>query len=230
MIKNCKQCDEEFKTDSYAIKKGWGNFCSKKCKESNKRIDMSGKKIGRLEVIGIDRIQENKSGKKSCFYKVKCECGKELSMLGNNLKRGNSNSCGCLKKEIMSLPHGDASIHHMYRQYKNGAKKRNYSFDLSIEQFTEIVLKDCFYCGSPPKLSKEVIKRPMNGKVPRNGIDRFNNFLGYTVDNSVPCCFTCNRMKMAWEVNVFLGHIEKIHYFQKNKGKEFTVPYLTVIA
>lgn len=230
MIKNCKECNKEFTTDSYSIKKGWGVFCSKKCNESNKRADMQGQRFGRLEVMGVDSIRKNKSGKKLCFYKVKCDCGKELTMNGGNLKRGGSSSCGCLRKEVMSLPHGDASINHMYRQYRSRSKKKNHSFDLSIEKFTEIILKDCFYCGESPKLSTEIIKRSMNGIVPRNGIDRVDNSLGYTIDNSVPCCKICNIMKMTLGVDSFLSHIEKICNHQENKSVKFPISYLTVVA
>ena len=35
------------------------------------------------------------------------------------------------------------------------------------------------------------------GEFIRNGIDRKDNDKNYTLENSVPCCWTCNRGKMS---------------------------------
>jgi len=50
--------------------------------------------------------------------------------------------------------------------------------------FTEIISMPCEYCG---------------GSLPKAGygLDRKDNSLGYTSENSVPCCTRCNTMKGA---------------------------------
>ena len=61
-----------------------------------KRIDLTGQKFGRLTVIEEDG--KNKNG--SIKWRCKCECGNEITVIGTNLRNGNTTSCGCLQKEI----------------------------------------------------------------------------------------------------------------------------------
>jgi len=70
-------------------------------------------------------------------------------------------------------------------------------FELSLEQFKTLVTQSCVYCD----YHKE-------GEA--NGIDRFDNNKGYTLENSRPCCEMCNHMKQMYHVRYFLakvGHI-----------------------
>lgn len=73
-------------------------------------LDLNGKRFGRLVVIGRaeDRVQKN--GRRRVMWTCQCDCGNVVTVLGDNLKKGVSNSCGCLRKEIMSAAkstHGD---------------------------------------------------------------------------------------------------------------------------
>ena len=43
-----------------------------------------------------------------------------------------------------------------------------------------------------------------------NGVDRVNNDLGYTIENSVTCCSLCNYMKRGMSLSDFIIHINKI--------------------
>ncbi len=43
-----------------------------------------------LNVLGFAEIRKGKS-----FFVCRCECGQEVSVLGANLRSGNSSSCGC---------------------------------------------------------------------------------------------------------------------------------------
>jgi len=61
-------------------------------------IDLVGKKFGRL--IVIDRSYPNQN--KHLMWLCKCDCGKEKIIVGYNLKRNHTNSCGCLRKELTS--------------------------------------------------------------------------------------------------------------------------------
>lgn len=63
-----------------------------------KFLDLTGKRFGRLTVIGVDK--KVKSGKRERYYwKCKCDCGNIKSVRTDCLTSGNVNSCGCLKKE-----------------------------------------------------------------------------------------------------------------------------------
>jgi hypothetical protein len=90
-----------------------------------------------------------------------------------------------------------------FRMVKHSAKQRNYEFALSLENFSEIILKPCTYCGENEK---------------RIGVDRIDNTKGYTVENSNPCCTTCNMMKKVMTVSEFLSHIKKIYNYNAERG------------
>ena len=59
-----------------------------------KVIDLTGKKFGKLTVI--KRVENQ--GKRTMWL-CKCECGNETIVLGSNLTRLHTKSCGCLQKE-----------------------------------------------------------------------------------------------------------------------------------
>ena len=55
---------------------------------------MIGKKVGRWTIIGETR----KKGKK--YYACSCECGTVKAVYYRSLEKGESNSCGCLRREL----------------------------------------------------------------------------------------------------------------------------------
>ena len=72
--------------------------------------------------------------------------------------------------------------------YKERAKTKNLEFSLSFDDFIRITSSNCFYCGNPPSnLTKLNSKRNPSIYV-YNGIDRKNNSIGYTLNNSLSCC------------------------------------------
>ena len=56
---------------------------------------------------------------------------------------------------------------------------------------------------SRKRLSEEILKI--------NGIDRIDNNIGYTNENSVPCCKTCNFAKNILSESQFYLWIKKIY-------------------
>lgn len=91
-----------------------------------------------------------------------------------------------------------------FRYYFNLAKQRNIQFILTEEQFFNIWQKPCKYCGAEIKTI---------------GLDRLDNKLGYTVDNAVPCCIVCNRMKLDLEYDRWISHMKKILSIADKKDK-----------
>lgn len=59
-----------------------------------KRIDMIGKKFGKLTVLE-ELSERDKFGNK--MYKCKCDCGNFIRIRGACLRVGNNKSCGCLR-------------------------------------------------------------------------------------------------------------------------------------
>jgi hypothetical protein len=63
-----------------------------------RRINLTGKKFGRLTVI--EELEERKKGR--IVWRCQCDCGNELNVQGIYLTTGQTQSCGCLKKELES--------------------------------------------------------------------------------------------------------------------------------
>lgn len=93
--------------------------------------------------------------------------------------------------------------------FKKKAKERNLSWQLTYQQFVDMITKECHYCTAPPS-SKRFRRMPWNSKVPINGIDRKNNMVGYEIDNCVPCCGICNRAKSSMSYEDFIMYINRI--------------------
>jgi hypothetical protein len=172
-----------------------------------KRIDLCGKKFGLLSVVSFSHSHVLPSGQKRAMWNVVCDCGSSNVISSSNLKV--TTSCGCLKKEgLNKKPFGIASFNAKYSQYVNSAKKRGFIFDLSKDQFRKIIEQPCFYCGQE-KFTKTQQKN-CNGYFESNGVDRIDSNKGYLLDNCVPCCSVCNKMKLDLSVDKFYEHIEKI--------------------
>ncbi len=92
-----------------------GRENGKSGKPAVNRIDISGQRVGRLVVLRPHR----KPGVASLFYWCRCDCGNERVVGAQNLRRGITQSCGCLQKERASkasLQHGmsHTSIHNTW--------------------------------------------------------------------------------------------------------------------
>lgn len=68
---------------------------NKEKRVSNKLIDISGQKFGRLTVL---KRVDGKKGKRG-FWICKCECGNLHEVYGSVLRNGDTRSCGCLNDE-----------------------------------------------------------------------------------------------------------------------------------
>ena len=62
----------------------------------SKLIDLTGQKFGRLTVLHKDAERITKSGS---YWICQCECGKTKSVKSSSLRRGEIQSCGCLRNE-----------------------------------------------------------------------------------------------------------------------------------
>ena len=59
-------------------------------------IDLTGNKYGKLTVLKKDEERKTKSGS---YWICQCECGNIKSVKSSSLRRGEIQSCGCLRKE-----------------------------------------------------------------------------------------------------------------------------------
>lgn len=115
--------------------------------------------------------------------------------------------CDCL------LISQDAAFGRSIKAYRQQAKRRDLDFNLSFEEFKNLSIQDCHYCGREPMLnsySSDVVV-----KIPLNGVDRVNSDLSYSLDNCVPCCGMCNRAKLDYPKDLFFAWIHRVSDFQR---------------
>lgn len=154
-------------------------------------------------------------GKKRPFlaeiWLYKCKCGKEKEICKRDVVRNNTLSCGCLQKQNhFKLKSGESCFTVLYTQYKGRAKHKNIAFLLSKEEFRNLVIRNCYYCGREP--NNKVMRKNYSGEFIYNGIDRINNDQGYVLQNCVTCCIMCNKGKSSLSQNEFLDWIEKVYF------------------
>lgn len=89
-----------------------------------------------------------------------------------------------------------------YDAFAKSAKVRNIEFHLTNTEFMEISRNDCYLCGKSNRFNH------------RNGVDRFDNNLGYTVDNARSCCNTCNMMKNRFSYSDVIDKFERIYKYR----------------
>lgn len=162
-----------------------------------KKIDLqNGDRFGRLTIIKYDGTHKKPCGTTQSKYLCQCDCGNMVSVLAQNLKNGNTKSCGCLSKESKDnrkLPNNKGVINQIILGYKRHAKRRNLSWELTAENVADIICQPCYYCGVRNS-NKKYTKNCKEG-FEYNGIDRVDNTSGYILGNVVPCCKTCNSAK-----------------------------------
>lgn len=64
-----------------------------------KSIDLTGQRYGRLVVVDYYKSKKDAKGKPIRYWKCRCDCGNIVNTCTNNLRRGNTKSCGCLRRD-----------------------------------------------------------------------------------------------------------------------------------
>jgi hypothetical protein len=190
-----------------------------------------GDKFNRLTITKFIEVDKNNHK----VFEALCDCGNYTKAKGTHMIQNNIKSCGCLFIETHRNSPGEAAFTHLYGRCKRNAKTkiRNYEFNLTYEEFKNIIIQNCYHCGEFPKKWNPYIK--VNGSLKQNrqktiqkdsidrawvsvnGVDRLDNNKGYILENSVPCCIPCNEAKMDRTLEEFLNHAKKIVAFQDKK-------------
>jgi hypothetical protein len=168
-----------------------------------------GDKFGSLTYISESELKVY--GRRTGNFK--CDCGRLHTTTIRNVAYGRTKSCGCKKYDglkahryTMSSPYSkNRTVNSVMTQLKSTAKAKKLPMTLSKEYVEKLVQSHCFYCN-------EKFTVPI-------GLDRIDSSLGYIENNVVPCCSTCNRMKLNLDLSEFITHINKI-YFALNKRGE----------
>ncbi len=180
-------------------------------------MDLTGERFGKL--VAIKRmLNENKH----TMWLCKCECGIEKIIRRSSLTEGRAQSCGCSRGRRRLSPEL-ANLRGLMDRYKgnarrNGHGRKEHSFKLTEEQFKKLTKKDCYYCRTSPSQIYKGNKGRNNGYYIYNGIDRIDNNLGYTIENTVTCCIKCNKAKSNMTLQDFRNWVKKIYDNMYKRG------------
>lgn len=154
-----------------------------------------GERYGRLVVYSLAERSDNNKVQWLCI----CDCGNTKIVKSDNLSSGKSNSCGCLKMETDRSIYPDRLEQALKVKYLDFCKRqRIIGGSLSYKEYTTIVTSSCFYCGcNSSNCLIDPRDKTLKGMV--CGIDRLDSDLGYTLNNVVACCKTCNWAKGGFD-------------------------------
>jgi hypothetical protein len=96
----------------------------------------------------------------------------------------------------------NSKIKKLYNNYNYEAKTAKREFNLTIDQFKDLINQNCHYCNSPPPEPKY------------NGVDRVDSKLGYYPENCVTACTMCNRLKSNFKLDEFFNKIANIYFYR----------------
>lgn len=182
--------------------------------------DLTDQTFGRLTAISFVRRAKNSVA----VWLWRCECGVEKEILASNVVHGKTVSCTCWLKSNQrknirpnrTLLWGESSLKTYFKSYLDGAERRKYEWKLSLTDFFQIIIQDCYLCGDPPQ--RRLHRKGSHGWLFVNGIDRVDNKIGYILENIKPCCTTCNKAKLKMSFRDFVSHSAKIYEHQKVKN------------
>lgn len=192
--------------------------CTNEKLSIQRRENLDGKRFGRLTVIC-----HHKNDRSRCL----CDCGKEKIINNYHLKSGNTESCGCLMREVSKKMMTKMASLKAIQDPITASAKRVFSFynkdGLSFEKFIELSRLNCYYCKISPNNASNAAKYGFeNNKISYkryptdqynfvyNGLDRVDSSLGHVEGNLVPCCKRCNWAKLNFSSDSFLNHMKKL--------------------
>ena len=163
--------------------------------------DLVGRRFGRLVVIERAPSHtggENKYGTKRIaryprvYWKCRCDCDNFVEPNSDNLKSGNTISCGCARKK-----HGMSGTREdrLLRGAKGRAKKEGLPFNLTYE---DVVIPEFFPVFPSIRLNKDVKKNRQNDSP---SLDKLQPHLGYVKGNVAVVSWRANELKRnaSWQ-------------------------------
>jgi hypothetical protein len=214
-----KKCEKSAKKDGYCLKHHTRGVLLEDAKKRGVRICDDGKRSCRNETINSklkceDCLKKTRTTETTQYNQRKekglCTmCGKEIDKLIKGIKDNLVQKCEtcystmrkvedhrirdrnyAVEKKLNPIKH--------FREYADGAAKKNVEFTITLEVFTDTVTKPCYYCKKYNE--NEVI-----------GIDRIDSLKGYVKENILPACELCNTMKKQLTMKEFADHINLLY-------------------
>lgn len=111
------------------------------------KYDITGGRFGKLTVLNLDSYAKGQKTKWLC----QCDCGKQKVVRNDCLKKGSTQSCGCIqtlkgKENPAWKGIGDISGS-FWCAIKGGAKDRNIEFSITIKYLWDLYIKQDKKCS-----------------------------------------------------------------------------------
>lgn len=142
----------------------------------SKFIDLTGKKFGRWTVL--ERGENGKNG--YARWITKCECGNYSLVRTSDLKNNNSQSCGCLKKELCKKQHTthgmiNTRTYHIWEGIKTRCKNSKFIY---FKYYGGRGIRYCKRWENFKNFFEDMGECPLDKQ-----IDRIDNNKGYFKEN-----------------------------------------------
>jgi hypothetical protein len=178
-----------------------------------KLIDLTGRRFGHLTVVGRP---ENRG--RGTRWSVVCDCGKFHTVLGVNLRKGRTKSCGCKQRERRGQPTHGRTKSPEYRAWV-AAKQRttnpNYRRGWHYYASRGIRMCDRWLYGEDGKPGSECFLEDMGPRPsPKHSLDRIDNNGPYSPQNC------------RWETPREQNNNKRNNRRVQVNGKSFTVAEL----
>jgi len=183
--------------------------------------NLTGQKIGKLFVVQyVNKILKN--GIAKWVWECNCDCGQTIYVRTSRLNGVETNQENCQKcqgkinsqKRILS--DYQSIKNNVFSVYRKKALSKGLNFDLTFDNFQNMIVQNCYYCGQEPEIhNTDLYKLHESEPFKRNGIDRINSSEGYSDSNCVPCCTMCNFAKLHYSLENFSLWLKRVYNYQK---------------
>jgi hypothetical protein len=178
------------------------------------------------------KICGKKKPYKAKYRLCKCHCGNEFNVRSERWKSVIAcKSCTYTIKTkqskgglFLTIPNF-SFLKRKYNGYKKRAKVKMLEFKLTIKQALELFESNCYYCNIEPQEIDAIYNgNTVDGICKANTIDRLDSNKGYTLDNVVASCNTCNKAKLSMTEQEFIEWITRVYNY-KIKKSSTTIPH-----
>ena len=149
---------------------------------AHNKLDLRGKKFGRLVVLEDSRKRKSRRVLWNCI----CDCGNKVRISSKCLRNGHSQSCGCLKLEILikrTTKHGHGRARKQTATYRSWLGMKTRCLNPKVECYKHYGGRGITICERWMKF--ENFLEDMGEKPKDLTIERLNNKDGYSPENCI---------------------------------------------
>lgn len=164
----------------------------------SQRLDYHDKKFGHLTMVAYAKSGGSGRG---AIWLARCDCGNVKEVLAKDVSRGRVKSCGkCEYSRRHPAPFGTLKVPRDRRSYTKQiykAIKEGRKWELTPEQYKQLIQEKCTICGSSEEAGGHKIAVIDEKKT-------------YSLENSATICTGCLRIKGQLTFSEFLDKLKLI--------------------